>query len=225
MSQRFFGRVGMVAGRDIIINGRRVGGGGFAGVTGSGRVVSEEREARPIRHVVLDAPVRLTFHPFHTPIVRVAGDDNILELITTTIQGDALYIGCTGSFIASNEISVGIAMPQPLESLRLDGSGDAELNDLRSHLLRITVNGSGTVVASGSVAQLEASLHGSGDVKARKLVAESATLSLHGSGDIRAHVTGSVIARLHGSGDIRIDGNPSRRDVQCHGSGDIEFED
>lgn len=70
MSQRFFGRVGMVAGRDIIINGRRVGGGGFAG---------------------------------------------------------------------------GIAMPQPLESLRLDGSGD--------------------------------------------------------------------------------DGNPSRRDVQCHGSGDIAFED
>lgn len=214
----------MVAGGDIIINGRRIAGAAFDGVTGSGRVVSEEREARPIRHIVLDAPVRLVFRHSQVPIIGLAGDDNILPLITTTIQGDALYVGCTWSFTTSNGVLVGVAMPI-LESMRLDGSGDAELHDLRLTRLRVEISGSGTVTASGAVANLEASIHGSGDVKARKLAAERATLSLHGSGDIRARVTDSVVARLHGSGDIRIDGNPSRRDVQCHGSGDIEFED
>jgi len=117
---------------------------------------------------------------------------------------------------------VGIALPIA-PAIKIKGSGDVTLLDLRQNALDLEIQGSGDITVSGEVASLHVQVAGSGDVDASELIAEAADLSVAGSGDIGAFVRTEVRARVVGSGDIVVRGNPPRRDDQVAGSGKIKF--
>lgn len=130
-----------------------------------------------------------------------------------------------GSFNGSlnpGRVVVGIAMPVA-PAIKIKGSGDVTLLDLRQSGLDLEIEGSGDITAYGQVSHLDVQIAGSGDVDASELVADCACLSVAGSGDIEAFVRSDVHARVAGSGDIVVRGNPSRRDHSVAGSGKIKF--
>jgi hypothetical protein len=160
--------------------------------------------------------------------IHVSGSGNI-------VAGGTIYVGgrrgginmqfngpVGGVVIGQGRCIVGIALPES-PSIRIKGSGDVTLYDLKQSLLDVGIQGSGDITAFGQVDHLDAEVAGSGDVDASELVAMSAELSVAGSGDIDAHVTQSVKARVAGSGDIVVRGNPPIRDHSVAGSGDIKF--
>jgi hypothetical protein len=77
----------------------------------------------------------------------------------------------------------------------------------------------------GSCKEFKAEQTGSGEINARHLSAEDATLQVMGSGDsaITARKVASVT--LHGSGHVSVYGGPSERDVSHNGSGNVTFKD
>ncbi|CAI9898924.1 DUF2807 domain-containing protein [Pseudomonas aeruginosa] len=152
--------------------------------------------------------------------IHVSGSGNIViggtgGRFSVSGRGNSISIG-------SRRAIVGIALPEA-PCIRIKGSGDVTLYDLRQSVLDVVVQGSGDITAFGQVEHLEAEVAGSGDVDASELVAMSAALSVAGSGDIDAYVTQSVKARVAGSGDIVVRGNPPIRDHSVAGSGDIKF--
>lgn len=206
-----------------------------------------------VRKIVLKGAVDLYFRRFATPLLVVAGDtDEALRRVKTTFKDDKLEIESEGVgvmicsarggisinsvsgsiFINSQRIDagntaggravVGVALPE-LPALRIKGSGDVSLLDLRQAGLEIEIEGSGDVTADGQVERLDVSIAGSGDVDARELIARRGHLSIAGSGDISAHVSDEVVARVAGSGDIVVRGDPPVRSKQVLGSGSVRF--
>lgn len=135
-----------------------------------------------------------------------------------TVDGNRVGAASSGQ----GHCLVGIALPKA-PRIRIHGSGDVTLYGLDQPLLDVAIQGSGDVTAFGRVQHLAADVIGSGDVDARELVAESATLSIAGSGDIDAQVTRSVGLRIAGSGDIVLRGNPPHCSQSIAGSGRVRF--
>jgi len=160
--------------------------------------------------------------------IHVSGSGNIVAGGTIYVGGrrggvTMQFNGPVGSVVVGQgRCIVGIALPEA-PGIRIKGSGDVTLYDLRQSVLDVGIQGSGDITAFGQVEHLDAEVAGSGDVDASELVAMSAELSVAGSGDIDAYVTQSVKARVAGSGDIVVRGNPPIRDHSVAGSGDIKF--
>lgn len=105
---------------------------------------------------------------------------------------------------------VHVSLPD-LPSLKIKGSGNAELDGLDQGTLSIKVSGSSNVRVSGTVQKFDASISGSGNFDARRLTAKSGDLSVSGSGNIAAHFSSEVVAEVSGSGNIKIEGNPAKQ--------------
>ncbi len=146
--------------------------------------------------------------------------------VSVGIAGGGVYVNGrrvdVGVSVGGGRAVVGVALPD-LPALKIKGSGDVSLMDLRQAGLVIEIEGSGDVTADGQVEQLDVSIAGSGDVDARELIARRGQLSIAGSGDISAHISQEVVARIAGSGDIVVRGNPSTRSKQVLGSGSVKF--
>lgn len=160
--------------------------------------------------------------------IQVSGTGNIVAGGSIHVSGRSVtmqFNGPVGNVVlGQHRTIVGIALPQA-PAIRIKGSGDVTLYDLRQSQLHLAIQGSGDIAAFGQVEHLEVQVTGSGDVDGRNMTATSAILAVTGSGEIHAHVVGSVKAVVTGSGDILIQGNPTRRDHSVTGSGQICFED
>lgn len=118
-------------------------------------------------------------------------------------MGDIVNGKPMGASISQGKVVVGVALPEA-PAVKIKGSGDVTLLDLRQ-------------------AGLEVEIAGSGDVDASELIADRASLSVAGSGDIEAFIRSEVRARVAGPGDILVRGNPPYRDHSVAGSGKIKF--
>lgn len=138
------------------------------------------------------------------------------------VMGDIVNGKPMGTVIGQGKVVVGIGLSEA-PVVKITGSGDVTLIDLRQYGLEIEIQGSGDVTAYGAVTNLNVRIAGSGDVDANELITETADLSVAGSGDIEAFVKSEVQARVAGSGDIVVRGNPPRRNHSVAGSGKIKF--
>jgi Putative auto-transporter adhesin, head GIN domain len=101
------------------------------------------------------------------------------------------------------------------------GGGIITVNGINGPTFTVTVAGDGVLRASGTVARLDVSLGGAGDVELDQLVAHDALAILSGSGRIVITATRSLDASLTGDGVIQYQGNPARLDTSVTGSGAI----
>jgi len=104
------------------------------------------------------------------------------------------------------------------------GSGDLKLALVDSNDIDLSIMGSGGINTSGNSKSLTAHIMGSGDLGAEKMIADSVNLAVMGSGDSSVYAREAAIINLRGSGDINIHGNPSRREVNRLGSGDVNWD-
>jgi hypothetical protein len=83
------------------------------------------------------------------------------------------------------------------------------------------VTGSGEIDLTGNVENLEATVTGSGEIDAEKLIAQSATTLVSGSGEIEVQAMNILEATIQGSGDINYIGTPKMINKKIVGSGEI----
>ncbi len=83
------------------------------------------------------------------------------------------------------------------------------------------MSGSGDMNLSGKTIDFEATISGSGDIKAYDLIADNVEATVSGSADIKVTANKMLKARVSGSGDISYRGNPEKVDTKTSGSGDI----
>lgn len=110
-----------------------------------------------------------------------------------------------------------------LSTIELNGSSNVTYRNFSEKALAVTILGSGDISLSGNVNQLHGFVMGSGDIKAKELIAKNARLSITGSGAIKANVVNEVDASVTGSGDIKVIGNPAKRSKSVTGSGEIKL--
>ena len=170
------------------------------------------------------APIRISYNVPQLTHLRATGSG---RTSVTGLNGAPLTVVKTGSGathlsgrVGSLDVrSVGsgtvnaAGVDSASASASLTGSGHIVLGNVNGEQLNAQVHGSGDIEARGAVQSLNASVHGSGDVHLSGLTAQRADLSTNGSGDIAALVKQSVVAHGNGSGRITVHGNPAQRSV------------
>lgn len=158
----------------------------------------------------------------------------VLNLLSTTGSGDILVQGGTEvddmgfalstlESTGSGNIVVQTAIQADELDISLTGSGDVQIADLTVSDVDVSLTGSGNCTLAGSTDWLDATLTGSGDGDFISLNANNVRITLTGSGDASVTAQDRVEATLTGSGDLSVSGNPSDRDVQETGSGEVVF--
>lgn len=228
MSKRhvFFGSVGINIMGSGCVQSVIVGGGGPM-VEGSGKEVVQTRAVQGgFNALEVTGSAEVEVRRADRCSVEVQGDDNLIDFLETKLVGSTLRVGIKSgvNFTSRRPLKV-VATAPSITDVNLSGSGDVVLMGLEQAGLQVELNGSGEVVADGTVSSVSLNLHGSGDIDTRRLKAGKANIKLHGSGDIRAFAEEEASVRLHGSGDVVVKGAPKIRDARVFGSGDIDFDD
>jgi hypothetical protein len=151
----------------------------------------------------------------------VTADQAIVPAIKTTVENGTLFIGLKESVSTRTALELQLNAEE-ISSLYINGVADVVMEAVVADRLRLEINGSGTIVASGKVRELEEVLAGSGHFKTGDLVADQCTVRIDGAGDATVHVTGVLNAEVNGAGDIVYSGNPSKVIKNINGAGEIE---
>jgi len=198
-------------------------------------VVTEQRPVGAFSAIELAGPYRVVIDAQGKPGLSLSGERKELDEIETVVRGDTLVVRSRehsgihfhigfGSSKEQDEPTIHITAAS-LKSLKMSGSGDAELKRMNGDAFSIVNSGSGNLAASGSVRRLSVSNGGSGDLDLRDLQAADVNLDMNGSGDVElAGLTSTLSAQVRGSGDLNADGlRATRVDAHMHGSGDVHL--
>lgn len=154
--------------------------------------------------------------------VEVQADDKYIDEILTEVEDDTLVISmkkCKGWCDRGNS-KVTVTMPT-LKAFSSRGSGDTEINDLKTDTIRVQQKGSGDLYLNGTCKKGSFDLVGSGDFESQSLKCDDLEMSSRGSGDIEIDMltTQKVSLEARGSGDIELDGSCQSMTVNLRSSG------
>jgi hypothetical protein len=192
-------------------------------VQGSGVAAVDTRDVPPFSAVELQGVNDVTIGVGGEQLVVVRADDNLVDLITTGVRGETLVIDATGSLASVTPMSVEITVPS-LDEVRLSGSGTIFVDGHELDALAVSLPGTGTIRAAGTVSTLDVDLAGAGDADLGKLVARDATVAISGAGTVFVNVTGVLEANVSGAGSVTYTGNPDRVDRTVTGVGSVAEE-
>lgn len=173
--------------------------------------------------------------------VRAVGEADDLDRLKVEVSGNELRIGSKDrswtDWSRSKPINILVTVPA-LKAVALAGSGDMQVDRVKSDAFvasiagsgdltigsltannaRFSIAGSGDLTASGSCRTAEVSIAGSGDVEISGLRCQSLAARVAGSGDITANATETAKLSVMGSGAITVSGG-AKCDVSKMGSG------
>lgn len=212
-------------------------------VIGSGNVVQEARNVSVFNQIELAISGDAYVQQGNSESLTIEGEDNILPLITTNVQGGRLVIDSkpgtsfstmrrlvfyiTVKDLSALEISgsgrfnVGHVQANDM-NLQISGSGEIGFDNLTAQSLRANINGSGTIqVSDGGVARQTVEIPGSGDFNADHLQSQAASVHLDGSGNASLWVTDQLDVQVNGSGKVFYYGTPKVSSF-INGSGSVQ---
>lgn len=190
------------------------------GEKGSGDLKTETREVDDFSRVSLAGSFKVEITVGQPKAVTITFDDNLLDNIITEVRRGELQLETEGSYSSRKPCLVQITVPK-LDAVYCSGSGDIRIDNIKSDEFECHISGSGDVVASGEVKELDLAISDSGDIDMRDLRAEDVNARISGSGDMDVFAKNSIRGSVSGSGDINYYGDPPSTRVRVSGSGDI----
>lgn len=165
----------------------------------------------------LDIPAKFHYHPAPEWHLSIRGPRAVLDRIKV---GDGKIH--SRPFVDRGDSDLSIEMSGPsLRSLALNGSGNAQLDQLKQDDLSVDIRGSGSARATGSVGNLTLNIMGSGSAMMAQLPVRSVHIMIAGSGDadIEAHDDADIM--IAGSGQVRLHSHPKHLSTRTVGSGQV----
>jgi len=220
----------------------------FAGAAtvGSGTAATETRDVSGFAAIAMKGNIDVVVRQAERESVQVSTDANLLPLLQTVVEGsgdqrslriqwksgesistrsrtvvtvDVVRLGAV-TLAGSGDLDLQ-ALKTPALTLSVSGSSDALLRKLDTGDLRISVAGSGDVQARGKATRVDVSIAGSGDVQTRELAADDVRVSIAGSGDASVSATRTLEVSIAGSGDVDYGGGATQVRSRVVGSGTV----
>ena len=211
------------------------------GVRGSGEVKTENRSVSDFHAIDLSLAGDVEFSVSDQYSVEVQAQESLLPILKTEVENGKLKIYFSENVRDSDNIKIKVTGPS-FDGLDLAGSGTIRaMTAVKSPKMDVDVSGSGNVylmqgdfgdincdisgsggIELGGVTNtLDVDVAGSGEVKAKDLIANILDAEVAGSGTITCHVTQTLKADIAGSGEVFYLGEPSV-DADVSGSGKVK---
>jgi hypothetical protein len=194
-------------------------GTGTATTPGSGTTATQRRTNTGFHAIALQgvADVRITRSP--TTTVSVTTDNNLLSLVETTVDNGVLVIRTSPNLRSFNGVQVSVELPV-LNRVEVSGSGGVTLVDVLSPALTISVSGSSTVTAGGTVDRLAVGIAGQGNAQLSSLSSGSATVKIRGAGNVDVTSSTTLAVDISGVGTVTYGGGATL-EQQISGKGTV----
>lgn len=209
-------------------------------VTGSGKVVSEERKAGYFNAVKVSSGIDVYLSQGQKESITVEADDNLHEYIVTEVRNNTLKVYSKANIRKAEAKKVYVTI-KDVEKISVSSAGDvygetlikadelslsaSSAGDIKLKVevirLKCRIRSSGDIDLEGIADELEANLSSAGDLKAFGLKTRIADVSTSSAGDARITVTEKLRARASSAGDIYYKGNPKQVDAHSSSAGGI----
>ncbi len=216
-------------------------------IDGSGTIITEDRAVANVRSIDMEGGnYRVVVTRGSQESLSITSDDNIVEELTTEIDGEKLKIFWgDGNGISAwrvnptEDVLVELTLPELVNidmsgssdieatgvtgdalSVSIAGSGDVTLINLDVDTLTLDIEGSGDIDADGTATNQEIDIDGSGRIHADNLAGRTARVDVSGSGDVTLNISDTLDVEINGSGTVEYYGDPViNQDIS--GSGDL----
>lgn len=187
--------------------------------------------------IELSSSYDVRYIPSDSFSVTVRGPQRQLDYVDIKVKGGRLCIsekkhddGMTVIGYGDDYDGVTVTVKAPeITSVNITGSGDFSCDrTMRAESLVLSINGSGDIDIKNIVSSVvKASVNGSGDIEASLSGVSTTDVSVIGSGDadLKLNRCGSVSANVAGSGDITLSGSVKHLTQNVSGSGDINVDE
>ncbi len=201
---------------------------------GSGHVITQQREVKGFTSVNLAYPASVVIRQGTTESLTIEAEDNVVaalrtEVVNGVLQIDNLrdhrvYINATEPVritITAKElkdVSFDAAGDLTIQGLNgsdfrvvLNGAGSINLENAKLQSLHASLDGAGSLHASGTADTLTIDLNGLGSFGGAALRSQKATVNVNGMGSADVWVESSLTANINGLGSVNYYGSPSVR--------------
>jgi hypothetical protein len=139
--------------------------------------------------------------------VEVRGEADRIKQVTTDVKNGVLVINTKGK-LDNSHLRVFVTAPD-LSALTISGTGELTVHGLANGKLDLEIPGTGAMTLDGKTSALHVAIGGSGSLKAKSLLAESATIDVKGTGQATLYASKSIDANVSGTGAIKVYGKPA----------------
>lgn len=190
------------------------------GVKGSGNIKTEQREVSEFNSVKVGGAIVVEITAQKDYGLEVEGDDNILPLIKTEVDGDTLRISSEKGYSASNPIRVRISA-QNIDDLDLSGASKVSIVNLDNESLNVDASGASKISCEGKTKNLTVDMSGASNLDGEKLFAENVSVDASGASKASVAVKDSLKADLSGASKVVYYGNPTNFENKTSGASSI----
>jgi hypothetical protein len=207
-------------------------------VDGSNVVIEENRNVSYFDAIRLIGAFKLFLIKGPSQALRLEGEDNILPIIETRVEGDTLVIESTQPYKSQVGITIYVSI-EKIRGLEIDGTSkiigeeDLDADDLHLEIIGageidLTVSaqsiftrivGAGKISLQGDASQHQVEIEGAGNIEATNLQVSSYDIIINGAGSCRIFVTNVLNVIIHGGGIIYYRGSPTVINSTITGAG------
>jgi hypothetical protein len=191
------------------------------GVRGSGTSKTDVRDVPAFGKLELSGALRAEITVGGAQRVELVGDDNIVPLIETAVDGGTLRVGAKQSISPKLELVVRVTVPA-LSAVTTSGAVRTDVRGVAGDRFELVTSGAANVTAAGTTKDLRIESSGAGEVDAVALKAEHVGVVVSGAGDVDVHAVKSIDARIAGAGTVRYAGDPPDVRKAVSGAGTLK---
>lgn len=189
-------------------------------VSGSGVAKTEERKVAAFSEIEVSGAADIKVICGKSVGVVVSGDDNIVPLIKTEVEGNTLRIYCNESISPDKDLVITVTAPD-VSAIAASGANDIEMVAVNNEALNIDVSGAGEIDLKGSTGALTVHLSGAAELDAKELKGRKVTVDISGAASADVYASEELNAEVSGVGSIDYYGNPAVVHKEVSGVGSI----
>jgi hypothetical protein len=184
-----------------------IGGCHLNQVAGSGNRAKQKREVASFNSISTNGAFEIDVTCQQAVGLEIAGDDNILSLVSTDVSNNVLHIKNLRSYSISDPIKLKISVPN-LEGISVNGAGRIDIAGLKNEKFEIDANGAPTIKVSGETKLVDIDANGAGKIDTHRLRASKAVVDSKGVSRVDVRAVDQLDVTISGPSHVTYEGNP-----------------
>jgi hypothetical protein len=193
-------------------------------VIGSGVIKTEKRPISSFTSIDASGAFDVEVVCQKEPSLEIEGDDNLLPLVKTEVQGSTLSIKPEKGFSVKRPIRVRISVPN-IENISSSGASSFRVIDVKNEKMKVDASGASSFDIAGETVALDLDLSGATKIDTERLRAERVRISLSGAGKAKVFASEELDADVSGAGSVTYAGNPKKVNKKVSGVGSVSKKD
>jgi Putative auto-transporter adhesin, head GIN domain len=194
----------------IIVLAAMAAGCGLFRVTGEGPIRSERRQAGAFSRIEVSTGIGVTVRMGPTRSLEVRAQENIVPIIATNVEGDALRIRSTRSYSASEGVEVTVVTPM-IAGISMSGGSQGRIEGLETERLDIDLDGGARLTVKGVASSVALDASGGSSAELANLSATTITLEVSGGSTATVQASNEVSGSASGESRVTVLGDPAVR--------------